>query len=113
MALTTSLDSLAQALTRAVHNFAEAEGWSQSDYAMMAAFNRETEYLYLRVGSIQPLERHRWFRGIMDQLAIEFGSWARAAEAVNLTIRQLERLDQIADSFPLNDDEIDLTDMFS
>ena len=111
MALKTTLSRFAEAVTGAVHDFAAAEGWSRTDYVITATFDRETERVYMHVGSIRPIDRIHWFKGIINQLSIAFGSRSQAMNHVNLVVEQLDRLDQIFDSYILNENEIELTDL--
>lgn len=111
MAIKTSLSRLARAVAQAVHRFAKQEGWNRNEYAMIARFDRSTDCVYMRVGSVRPLDQNRWFMGIMQELSAEFGSWALAAEHVNLVVDHLESLDQISHLYVLDDNDTDLTDM--
>lgn len=111
MAIKTSLRRLARAITEAVHRFASSEGWARDEYAMTARFDHGSDSVYLRVGSVRALDERRWFKGIMQGLSTEFGSWALAAEHVVLVVDQLESLDQISRLYVLNDNDTDLTEM--
>jgi len=111
MALKTTLSRFAQAVTGAVHDFAAAEGWNRDDYVMTATFDRETERVYMHVGSIRPIDDRHWFKGIVDGLSVAFGSRALAMYHVNLVVENLDHLDQIFDSYILNENEVELTDL--
>ncbi len=69
------------------------------------------EWIYLTVGSIQPVDRVSCTASLSDSLADAFGSRYDAIYHVVPIVRHLQTLDQIDQYLVLDDNEIDMTDM--
>lgn len=111
MAFQTSLSRYSRALSGAIRRFAESEGWGPDEYAAVASFDPKSEFTYITVGSVRPVDSYRWHAGIKREIRETFGAQTSSGTQNVLVIRNLENLDQIHDHRYLDEDEIDLTDM--
>ena len=111
MAVKTSVNRLAKAVSTAVREFATQQGWSRDDYKIIAIYHPDRELIYLTIGSTQPVDRARCTEGLMNSLAVAFGSRSWAFNHVVPIVRHLQSPDKIEQYLVLHDNEVDMTDM--
>ncbi len=111
MAVKTSVKQLSKALSTAVQDLANSQGWARNEYAVIAMYHLEHETTFLIVGSTQPVNRVECTQILVDNLAIAFGSRSAAIMYVVPVVRHFEHLDQIYKHLNLGDQEIDISDM--
>ncbi len=98
-------------IARAIRAYAASEGFSPGDYAVVGTFDAGSERLRLSIGSDRPMDRSRWFRGILDAIDSAFPDDPYVSQHVGIVIRQVARLDDVYWDAAIGEGEVDITDL--
>jgi hypothetical protein len=110
MAVKASIREISRRIGSAVRDFATSQGLDPRDYALVGAFDENTDRISLFFSTNQEIDGRQYYAGILNAIRDAFPEFPQITMQVGLVLSGSQAPEELHARFYVNEHEVDMTE---